>query len=136
MVFLDLKNYIENHIEDFDGLTFTAKDRNSKRDYTAIYLVEKPKTHDITSNAVIIKWNEIDGGSPVRSFAVEIRILSKDIANVLQIKDTLVQMLDFYNRPCEITKYKKFRLSNEGGIYFDDIANLYVDKLFFECKLV
>lgn len=134
--FVELKNYIESHIADFDGLTFSARDRNSKRDYSAVYLVEKPETHDITSNALIIKWNEYNGGQTIRSFAVEIRIMSKDIASVIKIKDALVNLLDFYNRPCEIPKYKKFVLSNEGGIYLDEISGLYVDKLFFDCKLI
>lgn len=134
--FVELKNYIESHIADFGGVTFAATDRNSKANHSAVYLVEKPETHDITSNALIIKWNEYNGGQTIRSFAVEICILSKDIASVIQIKDALVNLLDFYNRPCEIPKYKKFVLSNEGGIYFDENNHFYVDKLFFECKLI
>lgn len=133
--FVELKNYIESHIADFDGLTFSARDRNSKRDYSAVYLVEKPETHDITSNALIIKWNEYNGGKTIRSFAVEIRIMSRDIASVIKIKDALVNLLDFWNRPCDIPKYKKLKLSNEGGIYCDEISKMYVDKLFFDCKI-
>lgn len=133
--FNELRKYIIDNLN-IAGVNFTAKD-DKKRTYTSVYLVEKPETHILTSgNGLIIKWNESRGGQTVRLFTVEIRILSKEIADLIQIKDELVNMLDFYNRPCAITEYKKFVLSNESGIYFDDNNDSYIDKLFFECRLI
>ena len=135
--FNELRNYIIDHLQDINGVSFSAEDTNTKNSYTAVYLVEKPEAHALTSgNGLIIKFNEINGGQTIRNFAVEIRILSKEIADIITIKDSLVNMLDFYNRPCLINRYKKFVFSNEGGIYFDSNNHLYVDKLFFDCKLI
>lgn len=136
MNFNELRKYIMEHINELGDLDFSAKDRENNRNYTAVYLVEKPETHDLASNGLIIKFNEISGGQTVRHFMVEIRILSKEIADIVTIKDGLVNMLDFYNRPCSISRYKKFVFSNEGGTLFDEKINCYSNKLFFDCKLI
>lgn len=137
MNFNEVRQYIIANLNDFNGLSFTAKDRTSNTEYTSVYLVEKPETHDLTSgNAIIIKFKEIGGGQVVRHFAVEIRILAKSASNAITIRESLINMLDFYRNPCLISRYKKFVLSNDGGLYFDDKANLYVNKLFFDVKLV
>lgn len=137
MNFIELRNYIIENSNAFNGITFQAKDRNSKAVYPAVYLIEKPSTHDIISNnGLIIKYNEIGGGQTVRQFAVEIKILSKSLKDLITIRDALIDMLDFYRCPCRIARYKKFVLSNDGGAYFDDIANMYVNKLFFDVKLI
>lgn len=110
---------------------------------TAVFCVEKPEVYgnktgeDFTAtNYIVIKWNEISGGNPVRHYSVEIGIHSTDTYHVLELKDGLIDLLDYYNRPCDLPGICKFRLSNEGGIYKDEIENRYVDKLFFDCKLI
>lgn len=132
----ELRNYIISHLSDFD-VTFTAKDTTTNNTYTAVYLIEKPECHKLTSgNALIIKWNELDGGNYVRHFKVEITILADKLKNAISIKDTLIDMLDFYKEPCKIPEYTKFRFSNEGGIWLNKDTLLYNDKLFFECKII
>ena len=133
--FNEVRNYIIENIAVFGDISFTATDKTTNRQYQSIYLVEKPQNHIITSgNALIIKFHELNGGQVVRQHQVEIWILSNDLSNMVTIKDKIVNLLDFYNRPCEITQFNKFRFSNEGGIYFDDSLALYKNKLFFECK--
>ena len=137
MNFNELRKYIIANIDHLGGLNFTATDRNSKKTYTAVYLVEKPETHDLTSgNGIVIKFNEVGGGQVVRHFVVEIRILSKNLSNTITIREGLSDMLDFYRTPCRISRYKKFVLSNDGGAYFDDKNKLYINKLFFDVKLI
>ena len=102
-----------------------------------IYLIEKPESHKLSSgNAVIIKFNEINGGHTVRHYSVEIKCMAKEIIDVVIIKDAIIKMLDFYNCPCPIGTYTKLQFSNEGGIYYDQNNQMYIDKLFFDCKLV
>ena len=133
--FNELRKYIIDNLDNIGA--FVATDKNSKTEYKAVYLIEKPEQHTLTSgNCLIIKFNEVDGGKAVRHFAVEIKIMSKDISDLIATKDALVNMLDFYNRPCAIPDYRKFRLSNEGGIYFDENNLMYVDKLLFDCKAI
>jgi len=137
MNFNELRNFIIDNIEEATNMQFCTKAKGSRKTETAVFLVEKPETYTLTNNRmIIIKWREISGGKTVRRFVVETWIYAKEIKDVITIKDALTNMLDFYNRPCEITRFKKFTLSNEGGIYYDDKKQLYVDKLFFECRLV
>lgn len=135
-MFNELRRFIINNLE-IDGIAFRATDKTDGQIYDAVYLVEKPETHETTSgNYLLIKWNQNNGGHTVRSFTVEIWIMTKDLGDNCLIANELVNLLDFYNRPCEISKYKKFVLSNEGGTYYNDNIHLYTDKLFFECKLI
>lgn len=137
MNFNELREYIINNIENDTELQFRAKNKAGINTSLAVWLFEKPETLTPSDNRfILIKWHEINGGQTVRHFAVEIWIHAKELRDVVITKDALVNMLDFYNRPCEINRYKKFILSNEGGIYFDENKGLYVDKLFFDCKLI
>ena len=45
-------------------------------------------------------------------------------------------MLDFYNRPCAIKEYIKFRFSHDSGIFYDDNLQMYVNALTFDCKKI
>lgn len=138
MNFNELREFIIDNIETETGLQFGATNKAGKNTATkAIWLHEKPENITPSDNRfILIKWREINGGQTVRHFAVELWIYSKELRDVITTKDALVNMLDFYNRPCEISRFKKFVLSNEGGIYFDENKSLYVDKLFFDCKLI
>lgn len=136
--FGELREYIIAHLEQDTGLMFNAKVENADKSTSkAVWLVEKPSTFlPADDRYVVIKFNEINGGQTIRHFALELQIHAKEIRDIVLTKDALVNMLDFYNRPCEIPRYKKLVFSNEGGIYFDENKNLYVDKLFFDCKLI
>ena len=133
--FNEVRKFLIAHSADFGDITFTATDGSNN--FNAVYLIEKPQNHKITSgNALIIKFNELNGGQAVRQHKIEVWILSKSLSDMVTIKDKIVNLLDFYNRPCEIPQFNKFRFSNEGGIYFDDKIEMYKNKLFFECKQI
>lgn len=132
--FNELREYIISHITDITGLPFVAIEETTSTEYPAIYLVEKPECHKPKDKRyIVIRFNQINGGV-VKQYAVEVRIYDSEIYNLINIKDNLTTMIDFHDRPCEIAQYKKCVFSNEGGIYFDDVKNLYCDKLFFEVK--
>lgn len=132
--FKDIKDYLIANLETMTGLIFSANNSNTTK---AIYLIEKPESHKLTSgNAVIIKFNELNGGHTVRQYSLEIKAMAQEMINVVIIKNAIVKLLDYHNRPCDIGNYVKLTFSNEGGVYYDTNNNMYVDKLFFECKTV
>lgn len=133
--FNEVRKYIIENLAAFGNITFTAQDETNGNNYSSIYLIEKPKNHKITSgNALIIKFHELGGGNPVRKYYVEIWILSEDLADIVTIKDVLVDMLDFYKTPCLIPDINKFRLDSESGITFDDNTQMYVNRIYFDCN--
>ena len=133
--FNEVRKYIIENLAAFGNITFTAQDETNGNNYSSIYLIEKPKNHKITSgNALIIKFHELGGGNPVRKYYVEIWILAEDLADIVSIKDVLVDMLDFYKTPCLIPDINKFRLDSESGITFDDNTQMYVNRIYFDCN--
>lgn len=135
--FNNVRNYIIDNLAAFDGISFTATDKTTNRNYQSIYLVEKPQSHEITSgNALIIKFHELGGGNYVRDYYVEVWILSKDLSDIVKIKDTLVDILDFYKTPCLIDNINKFRMDSESGITFDDNTQMYVNRIYFDCNFL
>lgn len=133
--FNEVRKYIIDNLAAFGNITFTAQDETNGNIYSSIYLIEKLKNHKITSgNALIIKFHELGGGNPVRKYYVEIWILAEDLADIVTIKDVLVDMLDFYKTPCLIPNINKFRLDSESGITFDDNTQMYVNRIYFDCN--
>ena len=133
--FNNVRNYIIDNIAAFGDITFTANDETTNRQYQSIYLVEKPQSHEITSgNALIIKFHEMGGGNYVRNYFVEIWILSKNLPDIITIKDTLVDMLDFYKTPCHIEHINKFTMDSESGVSFDEHTGMYVNRVYFNAK--
>lgn len=132
--FKDIKDYLIANLETMTGLIFSANNSNTTK---AIYLIEKPESHKLTSgNAVIIKFNELNGGHTVRQYSLEIKAMAQEMINVVIIKNAIVKLLDYHNRPCDIGNYVKLKFNNEGGVYYDANNGMYVDTLFFECKTV
>lgn len=135
--FNNVRNYIIDNIAAFGDISFTATDKTTNRQYQSIYLVEKPQSHEITSgNALIIKFHEMSGGDYVRNYYVEIWIMSKDLADIITIKDTLVNMLDFYKTPCLISNINKFRMDSEAGISYDEHTQMYVNRVYFNANFL
>lgn len=132
--FKDIKDYLIANLPTMTGLIFSVNNNNTTK---AIYLIEKPESHKLTSgNAVIIKFNELNGGHTVRQYSLEIKAMAQEMINVVIIKNAIVKLLDYHNRPCDIGNYVKLKFNNEGGVYYDANNGMYVDKLFFECKTV
>lgn len=135
--FNNVRTYIIDNIAAFGDISFTATDKTTNRQYQSIYLIEKPQNHKITSgNALIIKFHELGGGNYVRDYYVEIWILSKDLSDIVNIKDTLVDILDFYKTPCLIDNINKFRMDSESGITFDDNTQMYVNRVYFNANFL
>lgn len=133
--FNNVRNYIIDNIAAFGDITFTANDETTNRQYQSIYLVEKPQNHKITSgNALIIKFHEMGGGNYVRNYYVEILLMSKNLPDIITIKDTLVDMLDFYKTPCHIEHINKFTMDSESGVSFDEHTEMYVNRVYFNAK--
>ena len=135
--FNNVRNYIIDNIAAFGDISFTATDKTTNRQYSSIYLIEKPQNHEITSgNALIIKFHELGGGNYVRDYYVEIWLLSKDLSDIVKIKDTLVDLLDFYKKTWLIDNLNKFRMDSESGITFDDNTQMYVNRIYFDCNFL
>lgn len=135
--FNNVRSYIIDNLAAFGDISFTATDKTTNRQYQSIYLIEKPQSHEITSgNALIIKFHEMGGGRSVRNYYVEIWMLCRDLANIVKIKDTLVDLLDFYKTPCTIANINKFRMTDESGITFDDSIQMYVNRIYFDCNFL
>ena len=135
--FNNVRNYIIDNIAAFGDIAFTATDETNGNEYTSIYLIEKPQNHKITSgNALIIKFHELGGGNHVRNYYVEVWILSKDLSDIVNIKDTLVDILDFYKTPCLIENINKFRMDSEAGITYDEHTQMYVNRVYFNANFL
>lgn len=134
--FNELREYIISHISDNAGLSFVAIDETTSTEYPAIYLIEKPECHKPKDKRyIVIRWNQIGGGT-VKQYAVTVYVYDSEIYNVVNTKENLVNLLDFHNRPCEITQYVKCWFSGESGIYYDDEKKVYSDRLYFEIKKI
>lgn len=135
--FNNVRSYIIDNLAAFGDISFTATDKTTNRQYSSIYLIEKPQNHEITSgNALILKFHELGGGNHVRNYYVEIWIMSKDLSDIVNIKDTLVDILDFYKTPCLIDNINKFRMDSESGITFDESINMYCNRIYFNCNFL
>ena len=133
--FNNVRSYIIDNLAAFGDISFVATDKTTNRQYQSIYLIEKPQNHEITSgNAIIIKFHEMGGGNYVRDYYVEIWIMSKDLSDIITIKDTLVDMLDFYKTPCQIEHINKFTMDSESGVSFDEHTGMYVNRVYFNAK--
>ena len=102
-----------------------------------IFLQEKPVEVKDVDSYIVYSFREIDGGKAVRHFAVSIIVNAKTVNGIYEIRQNIIDQMDWYYKPCPLKNgYKKFVLSNEGGVYKDDISGYYVDKLFFDCTRV
>lgn len=131
MDFEELRAYIANA-----GILPKAKLATDKRKkFDAIFLCNKPKEIE-ADNFIVYSFNELNGGKTIRQFLITLKVCGNDITSVINLKDSLIQLLNFYDRPCEITRYSKLVFSNEGGIFYDTNTEKYIDNLYFECKLL
>ena len=119
------------------NVSFTANNKRSQSaTYTAVYLYEKPQEHNLSGgNMIVIRPNEISGGSPCRTYAVELKVCSKELADLITIADGLKNALDIYRNPTpdSLPDYTGMQLNNDGGVYYDDTEKLYVNRLYFVC---
>jgi len=106
---------------------------DKRKKYDAIFFVDKSDELQ-ADDFIIYTFNELDGGKDLRHFTLTLKICCVDPLNIVSLKENLIKLLNFYDRPCDIENIAKLVFSNEGGIYFDENTKCYVNKLFFDCK--
>lgn len=99
-----------------------------------VFLFEKPPK--ITcDNYIIYTFKELNGGSSIRQFQLDIRAVSKDKLKLLEIKDRAIELLDVYNRPTDIKNadegIRTCILTNGGGIAKNDETKEYNAFVYF-----
>jgi hypothetical protein len=106
-----------------------------------VFLVEKPNVKELKdiTDYIIYNFKEIDGGSTVRRYQLDIRAVSNDPLKAIEIKDNVIQLLDFYYKSCNIknddTVIRSCKLVNGGGFIKDNDRNTYNAIIYFEVKL-
>lgn len=103
-----------------------------------IFLLEKPE--QITAKDYILyNFKEINGGSSIRDYQLDIRIVSKDKLKLLTIKEAIINLLDNFNRPTKIedseTIIRHTRLINGGGMIKDEDKGEYNLLVYFLVKI-
>lgn len=103
-----------------------------------VFLFEKPEQITAT-HYILYNFKEMNGGSRVRDYQLDIRIVGKEKLKLLHIKDVLINILDNFNRDTNIkdntTIIRHTRLINGGGIGFDDDRKEYNVFLYFLVKI-
>lgn len=101
-----------------------------------VFLFERPAQIKC-DDYIIYTFKELDGGSFIRTYQLDIRVISKNILTVLDIKDKLIKRLDVFNRPTAIYNaeeaIRSCLLANGGGIAKNDEGE-YNAFLFFVIK--
>ena len=93
-----------------------------------IFLYERPEQIKCDSY-ITYSFHELHGASAVRQYQLDIRAISKDIREVLLVKDRVIKILDCYDKPCSIStadeKVLNCLLVNGGGLAHNDETNEY-----------
>ena len=101
--------------------------------FDAIFLFHKPDEIE-SDDFVVYSFNELNGNKDLKQYVLTLKIYSKDALNIVANKENLINLLNFYNRPCLIGNISKLVFSNDSGVYFDEKTKCYVNKLFFDCR--
>ena len=126
--FNEVGDYIRSNV-------FTESTSLNGVDIPLVFLVEKPKSIKDVDSYIVYRFSEIEGSKTLRHFVVEIVCKAKNIRDVLEMRSKVIEKMDFYYKPVPFGNgYVKFCMSNEGGIYHDDIADYYTDIIYFDCK--
>lgn len=106
---------------------------NKRKKVDAIFLFHKPDEIE-SDDFVVYSFNELNGNKDLKQYVLTLKIYSKDALNIVANKENLINLLNFYNRPCLIGNISKLVFSNDSGVYFDEKTKCYVNKLFFDCR--
>ena len=103
-----------------------------------IFLFEKPlqvKADDY----IIYNFKELDGGSTIRIYQLDVRVVSKDKLKAIEIKDKVINALDIYYKTCKIknedTTIRNIRLTNGGGMIRNDETGEYNVLTYFIARI-
>ena len=103
-----------------------------------IFLFEKPEKVTAT-DYVVYNFKELSGGSSIRDYQLDIRIVGKNKLKLLTIKDIIITLLDNFNKPTKIkddtTTIRHTRLVNGGGIIKNEESGEYNVLVYFLVKI-
>ncbi|WP_316322642.1 hypothetical protein [Clostridium sp.] len=103
-----------------------------------IFLFEKPPKSK-AETYIIYNFKELNGGSSIRDYQLDIRIVSKDKLKLFPIKDRLIEILDNFNKPTKIkdseTIIRHTHLVNGGGIIKNEESGEYHLLVYFLVKI-
>lgn len=106
-----------------------------------VFLFEKPNVKELNSvtDYIVYNFKEIDGGSTIRRYQLDIRVVSPDSLKVIEMKDEVIQLLDVYYRSCKImnveTIIRSIKLVNGGGLIKNTETNEFNSIIYFEVKI-
>jgi hypothetical protein len=106
-----------------------------------VFLVEKPNVKEFNNvtDYIIYNFKEIDGGSTIRRYLLDIRAVSNNSLKAIEIKDNVIQLLDVYYKSCTIKNeditIRSIKLVNGGGLIKDNEKNNYNSIIYFEVKI-
>ena len=103
--------------------------------FDAILLLSKPDEMD-ADTYLVYRFRRTGGNSVVNKYTFEIKVCSNEALPLIELKDKVAALLDFYCRPVDIEGFTKFRLTDEDGASYDDETGLYTCTLAFECNYV
>lgn len=96
-----------------------------------IFLFDKP-IEIKADHYILYSFKELDGGRTTREYQIDIRIVGRDKQKILDMKEKLIYLLDFYYKPCPIKGIRSLKLLNGGGFDFDNRTKEYNVFLYFK----
>ena len=103
-----------------------------------VFLFEKPEKLT-AKDYVIYNFKELNGGSSIKDYQLDMRIVGKDKLRLLTIKDIIINLLDNFNKPTKIkddtVTIRHTRLVNGGGIIKNQDNGEYNVLVYFLVKI-
>lgn len=103
-----------------------------------IFLFEKPSQID-AETYILYSFKEINGGSGIRDYQLDLRIVGKDKLTLFDIKDNLIELLDNFNKPTKIkdttVAIRHSRLINGGGLVKNEESGEYYLIVYFLIRI-
>ena len=99
-----------------------------------IFLINKPKKIKADSY-IVYNFRETNGGKTIRDYQIDLRIISPNVLSVIDIKEKLINLLDFYNRPCDIEGIRVMKMLDGGGLALNEETGEYNCFLYFSAKI-
>ena len=103
-----------------------------------VFLFEKPEKLT-AKDYVIYNFKELNGGSSIKDYQLDIRVVGKDKLRLLTIKDIIITLLDNFNKPTKIkddtATIRHTRFVNGGGIIKNQDSGEYNVLVYFLVKI-
>ena len=99
-----------------------------------IFLLEKPKQVK-AKTYIVYNFRELNGGTAVRQYQVNFRVVSDNVLTCNTTKNALIQLLDLYDRPCNIYGIRSIKMLNGGGLTYSDETKEFNCFLYFAVRV-